>query len=1115
MNSNQPSPGELTALALLMLDVVDSTNLEKSLGKEKARACMIEVRNVVGQAFEDFGARRGGESWQGDGVCAYFIGAEPAQRAVGAAMRAVELVRTLPVFDVQVRVAVGLDYISYQENLGEVTSTEFNNAGHLAAKDVCPPNAVCITENVYLTIAASDKEMAGKFSYRGVTRRDTAAVFSCPHGKAPARPGGLLSGNEDTYTVFRSLMAYYRRPPFSALRFYALPQFNFVKSLDLGRVFTPLNVRRRSHFRDVFIEDFEHWGQGRDRDEDGKSGIEEDDFDRQQAISDEDRFFNLPIYAASNRTGHCESFSPVFERERLLVVLGDPGSGKTTLLRWLAWVTSGGLPETARHLGVRERLLPVYAPAARLLSMRKGAADSCMDLLARCCGSDTGVDEDSIKTALEQRMAKGELLLLIDGLDEMPEANEREEASRLVSTLVSTYPGNRMVTASRIVGYPGVTASGAEEVILEPLTLEQTKRLARSFYVEFYSSQDFPEAEKLGTEKGGGLAAALALRQNLSVFAGNPLLLTLAALVHVQLGELPRFRVKLYDVAFQTLSTAWAKARGAVWDRSTGLPPPLDYDLEAMRVLPALAYWMHKHCPGGLIKSNVLMDRIVELLPKEYIEAGPDPFKDKNRARTFLKSLNDAGSLLVERGSGEWAFIHQTFQEYLAAKHLAMTDGHEDALKENLYSPRWKEVWRLLAGELGVMQGRTIAAAKFIERILDDTRDVPPAELKINLLLGAECLADTVAEDKTTKRIFNELNTLITDSREPPSRKWLHETLRQLAATPLGSSLAEVLKHKVLDDTGMERKRVTAALAALGYRDVPPGILEVLQNRNENTKQRAEVCSVIGRLKAEGAAQNLLEIMHDKHESIDIRGGAVIALANLGTREAEAEFLSIIRNREEDEYLRYMALIALRFKENKEAVPELVKIIKNRRESNSIRQEACFALGILGAREAVPELLGIAKNQDEHKWVRGKAISAIRHLEAIEAIPELVEMLRDEHEDEHIRQFILHSMRELKLKDKEAVPELVDLLRKKQGENYELRKIILALGDLGAGQAIPDLLEILNSNKENPQLYETAGEALVKLGARDVAPQLQEILKDKGKSLSAHVAAWDAYCRLA
>jgi len=649
------------------------------------------------------------------------------------------------------------------------------------------------------------------------------AVFSWPHGRAPARPGGLLSGNEDSFAVFRSLMAFYRRPPFSALRFYALPQFNFVRSLDLGKVFTPLNVRRRSHFRDVFIEDFEHWDSDQRREEDNLSGIEGNTNDRQKPGFMKDNFV-IPFYAASHLTGQPESFSAVFERERFLVVLGDPGSGKTTLLRWLAWVTSGGLPETARHLGVRERLLPVYAPAARLLSMRKAAE---------------------------------------------------------------------------------------------------------------------------------------------------------------------------------------------------------------------------------------------------------------------------------ERGSGKWAFIHQTFQEYLAAKHLAMTDSYEDALKENLYSPRWKEVWRLLAGELGVVRGRTPAAAKFIERILDDSRDIPPDELKISVLLGAECLADTVAEDKITKRIFNELNTLITDNREPPSRKWLHETLRQLAATPLGSSLAEILKHKVLDDTGMERKRVTFALAALGYRDVPPGLLEALNNKKESAKRRAEVCSVIGRLKAEGAAQNLLEIMHDKHESIIVRRQAVTALANLGTREAEAEMLSIIRNRKEDEETRHVALIGLGHVSPKKAISEIIKVMKNRQESSITRTFTCSISALLRFKETVPALLGIAKNQDEHKWVRGQAIVAIKLLEAIEAIPELVEMLRDEQEDEHIRQGVHNALSELKLKDTEAVPEIIELLRQKQEDNHKRRKIILALGDLGAGQAIPDLLEILHSNKEDPKLQEAAGEALVKLGARYVAPQLQRFSRIK------------------
>jgi hypothetical protein len=65
--------------------------------------------------------------------------------------------------------------------------------------------------------------------------------------------------------------------------------------------------------------------------------------------------------------------------------------------------------------------------------------------------------------------------------------------------------------------------------------------------------------------------------------------------------------------------------------------------------------------------------------------------------------------LLLERGPGEYGFIHLTFEEYLAAVGIALA-GQGNAEKmtakivERLGEPAWHEVARLLVGYVGLVQ---------------------------------------------------------------------------------------------------------------------------------------------------------------------------------------------------------------------------------------------------------------------------------------------------------------------------------------------------------------------------------------------------------------------------
>ncbi|MBI2267551.1 MAG: HEAT repeat domain-containing protein [Armatimonadetes bacterium] len=884
-------------VALLKWDLVGWTETSRRLGEEKARKYLGQIHDALEFSLTGQSPDTDSFSFEGDGGKAYFSGKDAVERAVRAGLDAIERVRTLPEIEVRLRVSVGSAAVSPGSDLTRVTPHDFNLAGHMVGGDVCPPNALCVTEDSYYALGPT--ELVGSFSHLGTTARDDAPVFVTPSGRKPAKEGGLVPAEKDPYRIWLNLHRYYANPPFSLLRFYALPKLKIGDSVELERAFTPLRVRK--------------W--------------EKKTFHLEALQTIKLKTSSLPPHLAEPLAAPPEDFQGVFAQQRSLVVLGDPGSGKTTLLRYLALVTSGGRAKTLEKLGANERLFPVYTTAADLLFLkRKNPKASLCHLFASLLGThvnSSSIDTEAIAQAFEDTAESGRILFLVDGLDEFPDPKDREFVAEFVEETAHRFTKCRFVVTSRIIGYPGVRLPSGETYALAPLQPEHARSLAETFYVEIFRSQRYGEekARQEGVKKGDALVAALERRQSLNLFARNPLLLTLAALVHVQLGELPRYRVKLYDVAAQTLIEAWAKARHPVQD--AGDIYPVDYENEGRVILTFLAYHIHMNCPGGLISA----DEIEKLLQGKLRPKGTS-------VSGFLRKLQEAGALFAEKGPGQWGFVHQTFQEYLAAKYVAAEDLQEDLLKK-LYDPQWEEVICVAAAEMSIIRGRDKAASEFIKKIFEDERSWEGTVLKKNKILAARCLAETLCSDAELEN--KALKTLEAMCEEYPPPPWgaIEATFGQISGTPLAISLV----RELLGPLGnMKSKRGTKirALAALDAREAIPQLMGLL--RDGDPWVRGEAAEALGLLGAGEAIPQLMDLLSDKDWKE--RWSAAKALGLLGARET---------------------------------IPQLMNLLSD--EDSSVQGSAAEALGLLGAGEAIPQLMELLRDEDSLE--RGSVAEAL------------------------------------------------------------------------------------------------------------------------------------------
>jgi formylglycine-generating enzyme required for sulfatase activity len=144
-----------------------------------------------------------------------------------------------------------------------------------------------------------------------------------------------------------------------------------------------------------------------------------------------------------------------------------------------------------------------------------------------------------------------------------------------------------------------------------------------------------------------------------------------------------------------------------------------------LRVLAPLALWMHETNPGvGLVKREALRRHLEDLFEEQGTE---DP---AGAARRFLADVREHAGLLLERGAGQYGFIHLTFEEYLAAVAIARRGQGDcrpmvEMLSAHVGDAAWREVSRLTIPYLGIIQQLDQVAGEVVAALADERPGAP------------------------------------------------------------------------------------------------------------------------------------------------------------------------------------------------------------------------------------------------------------------------------------------------------------------------------------------------------------------------------------------------------
>lgn len=998
--------------------------------------------------------------WQGDAVT-LVLRQEGQKPASLRALEAAELLRERIVLDLgmRARLAVHAALVPW--------GPEALEPGFPAAllcerlRSAAPTNGIAVTEDAYLSLPEVGSP---RLALLGRLAPDGVAAYVTPASLATQVEPGHFAPADDLkhWEAFRR---YVNSPEIRRLRYVGFPlQKKQPPSLDLQEVFVAPEAHLHSR-QDAFTPEAGRWLGSRSA--------------RRRSESEE---LGAPVEPAFPS----EPLKSLVVRHRAMVVLGDPGSGKTTVLRWMALLAAAGPLAWAEQLGTSERLLPLPVSVGRLaeLRARQGGAGSVVDALALYFHDRNVGAMEALRGFLEQALEEGRCLVLLDGLDEV-HTEARGSLLSWLETFCARFSRNRFVVSARQVGYSGFELPMGVEVVLGPFSDEQAHRYIRAFERACRRWENNGLPDELGAERESErLITALRSNPRLRELARNPFLLSALTLIHRAEGQLPRHRVQAYEVFARTLCETWSSARRVV--ASQGLGQDIRYEEEAIPILGELALRMHLAWPTGAAPEAFILENLAEILRERE---GTAPAEAERAARRFLERAGKEVQIILERGAGQWGFLHLTFQEFFTAVGLLSSERFEEVAFEHLLDPRWEEILRLGVGYMALIQKRAQATQRFIRRVLNHqeqgAREFVTGLLQKQVYLAA--LLASEAGDVLPVALQEEVAWAVAawNGRMPLSIS--ASLMRELALTAFKERVLDRLTPETQAPDGLVRLRAVNSVAVLGGPRARDAVLKVVSDPAEQV--RRVVCCNLAEMGAEPGATALSELARDKDPTV--RESALIALIESMPAHAR-EFLQGLLNRPDADVLASLINV----------LKDLAFALLGRGSLLSEKLEGTLLLQVLqqGGQhedEAIREaahtafVWGMASRALKQAGVESpEAFAAVQWREALmdPHTTTAIEMLEDE--DENRRVLALHVL--ALRKDARGTPVLVEL---SHHPSTDIRMAVVELAEYLGGDAALVVLSRLVQD-ESPEIRAKALKALARLKAPNASELLLRGIRD-------------------
>ncbi len=473
-----------------------------------------------------------------------------------------------------------------------------------------------------------------------------------------------------------------------------------------------------------------------------------------------------------------------------LVITGGPGCGKSTVLLHIAWALTEawGKPDSRAFAAQkvywpadRELPLPILIPLSEYATY--------LDELYASDEKPVSPDKIKLSTFISYHLgmqytdfqlpddffvklmrAGHPALLLLDGLDEVPNEKRRVEVRGAIEQLADSCADLRVVVTCRTAAFTGKTALGKDfaEVQVQPLGEKEIAALVEQAYRSLYGDGTQAQREKRDELLDGIAQLELERRRRLGDRAEplvtSPLLVRMLIIVHAKNRRLPDQRAELYKETVDAILHPPNPNERVAFRLAEQIGGSVN---EQRALVQYLAFQMHQR---GEKQGRTIDEAGLETLLQGSPRYAP-------LAEPLIRLTKLRGTLLEER-SRSYRFVHLSFQEFLVARYFAevMRDLDRIAafLEEGpILDSWWREPALLVSGYLSVTQPDVAVA--FLRRLagIDEQAGERDGSLRPAVQMAAAEVAGTsvlewqAENEALRKAVAGRLTALITDPAQP------------------------------------------------------------------------------------------------------------------------------------------------------------------------------------------------------------------------------------------------------------------------------------------------------------------------------------------------------------
>ncbi len=499
-----------------------------------------------------------------------------------------------------------------------------------------------------------------------------------------------------------------------------------------------------------------------------------------------------------------EVMKRAFKKRRMLLVIGDPGAGKTTLLKYYALCAF----EESNRLGFAAPPNLFYLPLRDLV---RDKTTNHYDSLPANLSSWAAKHHQTIAPRLfETCLQSGTSLVLLDGLDEISNTEERKEVCQWIDGAWSGFGQAFFVVTSRATGYlkeEGIELEvDHERADVQDFTLEQQERFLRNWFTAAFlkdpcekgadeakwERQQRAEAEVRTTTMVAHLNGEK--NKGLRQLAAIPMILQIMAILWKERDFMPENRVKLYEASLDYLLEFRDKRRGI---------KPLLSAAHSRQVLAPVSLLMQEKFKKDEASRAEMHTAMQEWLDTLNTSETPPT------AALFCDYLVRRAGLLVETGGKEYLFRHKSFREYLAGVQLKEDRPYEHLtmLVSNFGEDWWTEPLRFFIASVDAQ-----VFDKFMEKLFNS----PVSEA---MTTKQQLLLQTIIEEAKGQKVDALCRKLLEPDTTVSRQRVILDCLKTIAK-PLALPALEQFRAQELEKGSTENTdvldRAEEVILALG-----------------------------------------------------------------------------------------------------------------------------------------------------------------------------------------------------------------------------------------------------------------------------------------------------------